>query len=55
VVLLDDDLDALPHFGQHGVKIASHFGFAHVDSGHDFDYGSVCSAHRPSHSLIAES
>ena len=39
VVLLDDDLDALLDFGQHGMEGARDFGFAHVDGAHDFNYG----------------
>ncbi len=40
VVLLDDDLDTLPHFGEGGVKIAGKFGFGHVDGCHCFHYHS---------------
>ncbi len=34
VILLDNELDALLHFGQHGMKIAGHLGLAQVDACH---------------------
>ena len=40
VILLNNDLYALLHFSQNGMKIASHFGFAHVYGCHCFYYGS---------------
>ena len=39
VILLDDDFRALLHFSQHGVKVASHFGLAHMDSTRRPHYG----------------
>lgn len=39
MILLDDNLNALLDFGQHGMEIASHFGFAHVKTFHGPHYG----------------
>jgi hypothetical protein len=44
VILLNHDLNALLHFGERGMKIASHVGFAHVDSSHGFHYGAFSSS-----------
>ncbi len=44
VILLNHDLNALLHFGERGMKIASHFGFAHVDSSHGLQYGAFTSS-----------
>ena len=34
MILLNHNLDALLHLGQHGVKILSDFGFAHAHTRH---------------------
>src|SRR5580700_10560768 len=34
LILLDHHLEALLHFGQYGMQIAGHLGFAHVNSSH---------------------
>src|ERR1700719_1367353 len=39
MILLNDDLNPFLHFGQHGMEIPSHLGFAHVDSSHRLHYG----------------
>jgi hypothetical protein len=34
MVVLDDDLDALLHFGQHRVEVAGELRFGHADRAH---------------------
>jgi hypothetical protein len=38
MILLDNDLGALPDFLQHGGKVLGHLRFAHVDLRHCFDH-----------------
>ncbi len=47
VILLNHDLNALLHFGERGMKIASHFGFAHVDGCRGIHYDAFGRRHSP--------
>src|SRR5438128_12027828 len=38
MILLDDNLDALPDFLQHGMHIAGKFGFGNADGAHVSDH-----------------